>query len=361
MNNTLKIKLKDIYIGDINFLDYLNISDTYYSLFKNALETRDFTRYNKQLLESKETFDASPNAIESTKFRAAVLGLKDKYGVTYDEAYQMTSGSVDHNHLDINSSITRVNSNYLEMLDSKRIWGGILDIDRRGRFSIIEGIHRLVINYVNGIDSADFFINFRHPEWIEFVNFFKEEGRSLYGNENLLYNEIDHAEFANFNVIREDRSKIILEIVLKNNYKSGFDLGCQIAPNAFYLARNGINMSVIEYEAKYVKALNKLCEVYGVNMQIIQKNLLEMEFNSNNRADFAIATSIIYHLIRNNYDSGVNFLNYLKDNFDSLFIDDEPNTGVLPSEKLISLMSGFHFEILMKGKDNRTLFHFKRD
>jgi hypothetical protein len=158
MKNSLKLEIDKLFVGDQLLTSIANDEYTYYGIFKNFLVTRDNSLYKKHIIDEPSTYANTPNALESTKFKALIIINMTKYDIDYGQSYQISSESDEYLSLEIDAALDIVLSNYLYMLDAKVCWPGTIVIDADGRYSIQEGIHRQIINLVNGFSVSNFFI-----------------------------------------------------------------------------------------------------------------------------------------------------------------------------------------------------------
>jgi hypothetical protein len=361
MKNSLQLEIKSVFVGGHLLSSVANDDYSYYGIFNKFLISRDDSEYKKHILNDPSTYAITPSALDSTKFKASIILNMKKYGVDYGQSYQISSEGNDYLSLSVDSAIDVVLSNYLYMLDSKKCWPGTVFVDDNGHFCIQEGVHRQIINMVNGFDSSNFFVTSRSPEWLNFISSMREEGRTMYGGENVLYNKIFHPDFDDFSVIREDRASAIYECVKDRGINSVVDLGAQVGTQGFYLGIRGFRVAFIEYEQKYVAVLKRLCKTYGVDASVFAEDIVLFDLNKVRDYDLMVMTSIFYHLLRNDSDLAMAFIDRVKSIFKFIVIDDEPRTGILPADTLIQIMQGFSPVKILTGADDRNLYLFIKD
>lgn len=328
-----------------------NLSGTYYGNFLNFLKNPvDNDEFRKSLLAS--------NVVASTRFRAKCIWLAAYLEITYDEAHPLV-GLVDLEQTDTEAA-DLVMKNYLAMLAKPNTQNIFVKIDEFGRAKVIEGLHRAVIAYARGFESIPAKVLTRHPEWLSLVDFFRGEGERYYGSAACTYQKIFHPDFADYSVVREDRSGPILNYLKEHAIGvSGLEIGSHVGFFSHALGCAGYQMQAIEYEEKYASAFAKLAILYGSGAEITRGDVYNIDIPSN-RYQFLIALSIIYHLLRNNELKCIEFIEDLKMKIPLFFIDTEERTGILTEQRLRSLFGGYQFTSIYIGRDDRQIFAIER-
>lgn len=307
---------------------------------------------------------ADQNFMEATIYRATLIQLKDKYSISYELATNLFPlVDIDEIHLSLTDCCEIVCRNYLDMLETDHAHQIVGRFDEDGYVRIIEGHHRAIINIVAGFESTPVLLVAPSRQWQEFVTFFRSEGVQLYGDDNSLYHKIDHPDFLNFSVIREDRSHPIIEAVLKKNLSVGLDLGSMIGFYTHALARHNIAMTAIEFESKYAEKAVTLGKLYqlGDLVDVRCENIYDCSyFDDGNDYDFVLMLSILYHLLRRNESECLEWLESMQQRFRHFIVDTEPRTGILDTQKLFALFPNFDHELLFSGADDRLIFLLTR-
>lgn len=302
---------------------------------------------------------ADATITEQTVFRAASILAARRFGIGYDEARNLVP------FMDLQPSPEEaadlVLANYLDMAATGEVYPIYAIIDHVGRIVVIEGLHRLSINIANGHTTCPVNILRRDPEWLAFLSFFTDQGSTLYKNPKSLYHRIDHPDFADWTVLREDRSSAIISYLKEHRPDAvrGVDIGSMIGFYSHELARAGYEVTAIEKEADYAGALRRLSRLYGVYVDVAETDIYDFDF-SGPQFDFAVALSIIYHLYRNDKQRCQAFVDDLKTRIPLFFVDTEARTGILPESALRELFAGYEFELLHRGPDDREIFAIRR-
>jgi len=99
----------------------------------------------------------------------------------------------------------------------------ICGIHNDGSLEILDGLHRFaILIYLDRIDEIKFVVTFRQSEWEDFYNNVKKHYKNIG-----LYQPIDHPDFSNWVVYRDDRKeKFLLNFVKEHKLISAYDLGC---------------------------------------------------------------------------------------------------------------------------------------
>jgi len=180
----------------------------------------------------------------------------------------------------------------------------------------------------------------------------------------VIYNKIPHTIFSNFEIIREDRSKYIIDFLKKYNYKNGLEIGPQNGLLSIELAKENYNMVCIEYEKKYFdlsKYTIELCDVTN-SCKVLYNDITKCYTDiKDNNFDFIVSLSVFYHLKRNNPDLFENIFIELIKSTKILIFDDEIKTNILTIDdikKYINKINNIDIDIkvVYKGVDLRTIY-----
>lgn len=327
--------------------DTLN-SSHYYGLFLRFLEDplAKSEEYKEILLRS--------DLVDSTVYRGQCIKLSAETTLPYDEVRSLVPLTDWKPSPDVAAQL--VMNNYLAMRNPATPYRIVAKIDEFGRIVVFEGLHRTVLNHLAGFTSQPAIILHRSPEWLAFVDFFRSEGEALYKDGKTLYHEIRHPDFADFKVIRQDRSGPIIDFLQRRGgVKRGLDIGSMIGFYSHALGIAGYEMHAIEYEKKYADAFRRLTTLYNSGATVENSDLYKVEIPGD-RFDFAIMLSIVYHLIRNDPERAEKLISDLREKIPLFFIDTETRTGILPESRLRALFPGFSFECLFRGDDGRDIF-----
>lgn len=331
----------------------------FYAFISGDPRGRD--RYMDRL---KQFVQEEGSQLRSLVFRATQVWASKEYALTYQEAAQVvTLLNPSEIPLSVDDCLELVMDNYLSMVESPDPHLVIGRLGPSGRGRIVEGIHRALINQAKGAKVTPFAILERDNEWIDFVSFFRAQGESLYEDDGVLYQGIDHPDFADWRVIREDRSGPILAALSASGVKRALDLGSMVGYYTHKLAVDGIAVTAVEYEEQYARALRVLSDLYGVSDKVTvrREDIYARSYLANEEQyDAVLMLSIVYHLMRRDQERCIEWLGEIKSRFNTIVIDTEPRTGVLPRERVLELFQGFDAQSLYKGKDDREILLFSR-
>lgn len=350
--------LKNFFNAPLNLLVHqdsarviTSLTEGYYGDFLRFLTNpakRDLYRAN---LLHKEVID-------NTRLRAKAIELAGRLSITYDEACCLSSLS-DWMPTD-EEAAELVMNNYRAMLETPVEHNIFVKVDQFGRIVVAEGLHRTVIAYARGAKTIPAKILSRHPEWLDFINFFRTEGEKYYGSASSTYQKISHPDFADYSVIREDRSGSILRFLKERKVGlSGLDIGSLVGFYSHTLGCAGYKMQAVEYEEKYASAFSRLATLYNSGAEVWKGDIYDMDIPPA-RYDFAVALSIIYHLIRNDESKCIRLIDDLKKKIPLFFIDTEVRTELLSEGRLRSLFQGYQFTSIYIGNDDRQIFAIER-
>lgn len=344
--------------------EVLSVKDNYYRLFRDLLSGSSAAR--RVYVEAMMRLPGQAHnrqALEGLAYRAAQILTSQRYGVSYFEADEYLRVT-DASDLDFTMSeaVEIVIENYLSMASSpipRQVLGEVLP---DGRVRLIEGVHRAVMNLAQGHNFTPVAVIRRDPEWEDFVGFFRAESQALYDTPDYLYHAIDHPDFASFTIIREDRSGPIVDFVRQRGLKVGIDLGAMIGFYSHRLAREGIQMTAVEYEQKYADALERLSATYELDVRVRREDVLNCEYvTGSGEGQFVLMLSLLYHLLRRDATSTSTWLENLQGHYDCFVVDTEERTGILPLDRLLDLFPGFSSEVLFVGADDRRVVGLWRD
>lgn len=303
-------------------------------------------------------FLVDPTVVDSTIYRAQCIKLAAETTISYEEAGALVPLTDWKPSPEIAAQL--VMNNYLAMRNPATPYRIVAKIDEFGRIVVFEGLHRTVLNHLAGFTSQPAIILHRSPEWLAFVDFFRSEGEALYKDGKTLYHEIRHPDFADFKVIRQDRSGPIIDFLQRRGgVKRGLDIGSMIGFYSHALGMAGYEMHAIEYEKKYAEAFRRLATLYNSGATVENSDLYETDIPGGH-FDFAIMLSIVYHLVRNDPARSESLIAELREKIPLFFVDTESRTGLLPESRLRALFPGFSFECLFRGTDGRDIFAIYR-
>lgn len=351
LNNYLVPNEKLKFMCGRNLIDLVKHKNEYYGAFSEFLQTRSMKKM-AALLQSM------PDVIESTIYRASIIDTMKIKGISYKDAQSVAPDYTNYSK-GIDCAIETVLINYLEIADSRHINKIQCKIDLNGDYIVHDGCHRAIINYHNGFSFSECEIIERDSSWLYLHEIIQSDGLSLYKNIDLVYQKIFHSDFQQYKSIRDDRHHAIYSAVALRNLKSGIELGPQFAQNSIYLASNGIKMQCFEFEKKYYE----VAKIFGrshQNFKIDHTNIFSVDYDQFLHYDFILMSSLLYHLIRNNKEQAIEFLNNLKQRFDYMIIDSENLTTLLTDKYLLELMNGFSYEKIFEGADGRNIYFFSK-
>lgn len=236
----------------------------------------------------------------------------------------------------------------------------MVSIDEFGHIHAVDGLHRSIIYFLLGITNIDVYVIIRDHQWINFLNFFYDESINLYKKPLILYERINHPDFNDFHVIRDNRIEIVSKHIINLNIKTGLDLGCNIGTNTHYLSKIGIKMIGIEYEKKYYDQAIILNKTYNQNTLFINTDIYNFVNTNKDFFDIVIMLSIFYHLYRNDKISAVKLIEKISSFTSNIIIDDEPNTGILTENDISKLFEKWSIEKIYTGSDNRNIYLIKK-
>lgn len=294
--------------------------------------------------------------------RAELARTASRFRISYQEAWEyLPHVAVYLSSVEAEEIIDQVVRNYLDMAAAPTAYQVIGRLDDYGRFVLVEGIHRALINLANGFQISPVAVVDRSPQWIEFIRFFEDESQFLYQRPNALYHAVRHPDFASFHVIRESRFAPIYGFLRERQFHSGVDLGSHIGEYSHRLSEAGIHMCAFEFEEKYSKAMSRLNVTYGVNVVVRHQDILCLPTARDRPdADFVLMLSVLYHLLRRDEPGAISWLEEMKDVYACFIVDTEPRTGVLPAAALKKLFRGFNATLLHTGVDDRQVFAFEK-
>lgn len=333
-------------------------------IIKTLNHTNYYGVFQEFLLDPRTNYEPflnfllDPTVVDSTIYRAQCVTLAADTGISYEEAGTLVPLTDWKPSPEIAAQL--VMDNYLAMRNPAAPYRIAAKIDEFGRIVVFEGLHRTVLNHLAGFTSQPAIVLHRSPDWLAFVDFFRSEGEALYQDRAALYHEIRHPDFADFKVIRQDRSGPIIEFLQRRGaVKRGLDIGSMIGFYSHALGMAGYEMHAIEYEKKYADAFRRLATLYNSGATVENCDLYKADIPGD-RFDFVIMLSIVYHLIRNDPERSEGLIADLREKIPLFFIDTETRTGILPESRLRTLFPGFSFECLFRGDDGRDIFAISR-
>lgn len=324
----------------------------YYGVFRDFLQDPD------HLAGPFREFLLDPTVVESTIYRAQCIKLAAEARISYEEARTLVPLTDWRPSPEIAAQL--VMDNYLAMRNPAAPYRIVVKIDEFGRIVVFEGLQRTVINHLAGFRSQPAIVLHRSPDWLAFGDFFRREGEALYDDGATLYHAIHHPDFAEFKVIRQDRSGPILRFLEgRGAGRRGLDIGSMIGFYSHALGLAGHEMHAIEYESKYADAFRRLATLYASGATVETCDLYQADIPAD-RFDFAVMLSIVYHLMRNDAARCEALIADLREKIPLFFVDTETRTGILPESRLRGLFPGFSFERLFQGDDGRDIFAIYR-
>lgn len=381
MKNQILINFDCLYLGQIKYKELSNKNLIYYDDFRNLMiGLSDNDKYNYHESNYYQKCINIQNDFNIFYDKASIINIAKFYNCKNDVASQIYAISNNNNFnknlivKDIKQALDIIIQNYFEILgkikqnkDDDQVDIGIIlaDIDQFGKIRIIDGYHRAILYDVAGYHQIMVTIINRHPLWMNFVNFFENESIKLYQQPMLLYEKINHPDFSDFKVIRDNRMAIIYDEILKiqSNTDIGLDLGCFIGTNSHYLQRKGIKMYGIEYEKKYYDAAMVLNKTYDLNVTFINEDVytfidqvLSEEKKYPKYYDLIIILSLAYHLYRNDPIKATNFFQKIISITKIIIIDDEPNTKLFTKKDIKNIFVGSKIKKIFTGKDRRNIY-----
>jgi predicted O-methyltransferase YrrM len=256
--------------------------------------------------------------------------------------------------------------NIFENLDTKSYQIEINVLDKN-KLEIIEGTHRFIFCYIKKIKPYFIIKESNYGIFNNIMDILNNDYENMYKKENpnfIIYNKIPHTIFSNFEMIREDRSKYIIDFLKKYNYKNGLEIGPQNGLLSIELAKENYNMVCIEYEKKYfdlTKNIIELCDVTN-SCKVLYNDITKCYRDiKDNNFDFIVSLSVFYHLKRNNPDLFENIFIELIKSTKILIFDDEIKTNILTIDdikKYINKINNIDIDIkvVYKGVDLRTIY-----
>lgn len=363
------VKIDDLYIKNKKIEDFLSGND-YYNYFKIMIEqinndpTYDFTqsKYYKLCIETQDE-----SLLSSCAYRADICDIMEEYKCNYHDAviingllkkYKINKYQNTFNE----KSVVSIIKNYIKLLNKIKNNECIDNlfgiIDEYGIINVLEGFHRCMIYYVCKIPQIRIIIIDRHPVWLSFIKFFELESVTLYKQPKLLYHKINHIDFDDFTVIREERIDVIYDNLIKYNSvnQKGLDLGCFIGRNSHYLAGKGIEMDAVEYEKKYYDVCQMLNKTYNLQVNFHYMDVYSFIETTNNKYDFIIILSLAYHLYRNDKQRATEFLKKLLKLSNVIVIDDEPSTQIFVENDIRLIFNECSINKIFTGVDKRNIY-----
>lgn len=362
--SVLTFRTDDLRLSSGIRLGELKISDkfasTYYGKFLEHVGSPDGT---KTFLDALSASARQNEAFKlSLLYRAKIALVSKDLGLNFSEAIQvlplLESSKIQ---LTISQATELVAENYLELRKGvpHKI---VVSIDRYGLPFIREGHHRAIINLATGNDFTNTIVIRRDEEWISLIQFFKEESQRLYNRDFALYHPIEHPDFDDWVVLRENRSLAVINFLDSLGLHRGIDFGSMIGSIAYDLARSGKLITAVEYDKNYAMYGRVLGRFYGLeeNVNFIESDVYDFDLSKNDPdAQFAIMLSLAYHLIRRDKSRFVEWLDWLKRNIPVFIVDTEERTGTLGRSELLGLFKGFDSELVHSGSDGREIYGFR--
>ena len=299
--------------------------------------------------------------------------------VVYDFVYDMKNNITSTNDLlyDIYTKLLndkdkiiyyfyKYYQNIFENLDTKSYPIEIKVLDKN-KLEIIEGTHRFIFCYIKKIKPYFIIKESSYPLLNNIMDILNNDYEKMYKKNNpdfVIYNKIPHTIFSNFEIIREDRSKYIIDFLKKYNYKNGLEIGPQNGLLSIELAKENYNMVCIEYEKQYfdlTKNIIELCDVTN-SCKVLYNDITKCYTDiKDNNFDFIVSLSVFYHLKRNNPDLFENIFIELIKSTKILIFDDEIKTNILTIndiKKYINKINNIDIdiEVIYTGIDCRTIY-----
>jgi hypothetical protein len=253
--------------------------------------------------------------------------------------------------------------NIFENLDLNKYPMEIIICDKN-KLEIFEGTHRFLFSYIKKIKPNFIIKESKYELFNNIMDILNNDYEMMYKINNdkfIIYNKIPQVIFSNFETIREDRSKYIIDFLNKYNFKNGLEIGPQNGLLSIQLSKEYYNMQCIEYEKKYYTLTNYIIQLCDVNSRclVLYGDITKCYKDIQSKYDFIVSLSVFYHLKRNNQYLFENLFIELIKSTKVLIFDDEANTNIFTINDIknyISKISNITLEIIYTGEDNRTIY-----
>lgn len=174
-----------------------------------------------------------------------------------------------------------------------------VNIGRDGEYLFQNGVHRLSIAKILGINSVPVMVFVRHKKWQEFRDFVFSYVKKLGGE---LYQPIVHPDLANVPFSLQDHNCYELMDVIKLHLvqKSGkmLDIGSNIGFFCHKFEDLGYHCYAVDLNPVVFQILERIKIAENKKFETFNKSIFELDFVKNTKFDVILALNIFHHFLK---------------------------------------------------------------
>ncbi len=290
-------------LGDYNFED-LDVFQAFKMRLRDVVEWKD-TAFYSRVLKQAESGRFVWNIKNKHDLDQRCQALDDLYSSIKNEGYQLNydkfTKAINYDEIDVN-------------------------IGRNGEYLFQNGVHRLSIAKILGIEKIPVTVLVRHKNWIDFRTNLLEYSKQQ--NSKKLYQPPIHPDLDDIPFNQETHDWLhLMEAVEKNLItKKGvmLDIGANLAFFCHKFEDIGFSCIAVETDPITCQMAEKIRIAENKKFKIINKSILDLENLKSKQFDVVLALNIFHHFLKKQ-DTFYQFKNFLK-NLKTTELFFEPHT-----------------------------------
>lgn len=192
-------------------------------------------------------------------------------------------------------------------------------IGRNGEYILKDGIHRLSIAKIIGVESVPVTVFVRHKKWQDIRNFVYGYAKDqLYGGK--LYQPITHPDFVDipYDALNHDYNNLMESLTRNLGKENGtlLDIGANTGFWSFKFEDLGYHCYAVERDPTACQIMEKMKIANNKKFTIINKSIFDLDLVKEKKFDVVLALSCFHHFLKtkNSYFQFIDLLKNLKTN-----------------------------------------------
>jgi Methyltransferase domain len=234
--------------------------------------------------------------------------------------------SIESNGFQPMADAVRLDYKHWEELDQLAAHDDVtVAIDRKGRFALQDGKHRLAIARVLGIQQIPVAVGARHQEWIEFRN----EVNSYCSKRGSAYQPFTHPDLQDFPVHHNDTRVHTIAERLPAEAGSLLDLGAYFGYFCCCYSKLGWNCTAVEHHPMHAYFIKRLADAEDLPIEVQQMSLFDLPQPIT--MDVVLALNIFHHYLKTEelFDQLTTFVKSLKGSSQIFLETHEPGDPIM--------------------------------